>query len=61
MSEPKIERLDWWEMEFEGVRYVRLGEHNWAQWMGESLEIIQFDWEQFEELFQSYKPAEKEP
>lgn len=30
------------EVVIDGKEYWRLGENNWAEWMGESLEIVQF-------------------
>lgn len=50
-----IEKLDWWEMTFGGGRFVRMAANSWAQWFGESLEIVQFDSWELEAQFQSQK------
>lgn len=50
----KVQPLHWYSMRTDnGAEYVRMSPYSWAQWMGESLEIVNFDTDELEAQFQA--------
>ena len=54
----KVEKLLAVKVEEGGIQYVRFSPVSWAQWMGESLEMIQFE-EGLEGRYQAHLASER--